>query len=96
MFILSVLFLGFSAIAGVLSAPTFSSLAVRNTPNESGTNGGYYYQFWSDGNGAVTYTNGAGGEYSVTWNGNGDFTAGKGWNPGGARYECASCFRKQS
>ncbi|MCJ1329478.1 hypothetical protein MMC10_006158 [Thelotrema lepadinum] len=83
MFFLSALLLGFSAAAGVLAAPT--SLAVRNTPNSSGNNGGFYYQFWSDGNGDVTYTNGASGEYSVTWNGNGDFTAGKGWNPGSAR-----------
>ena len=79
----SVLLLGFAAT--IFAAPT--SLQERNTPNESGANGGYYYQFWSDGNGAVTYTNGANGSYSVTWNGNGDFTAGKGWNPGSARYE---------
>ncbi|KAI9700126.1 MAG: hypothetical protein M1820_006908 [Bogoriella megaspora] len=71
----------FGALA--LAAP--SAVQKRNTPNSSGTNGGFYYQFWSDGNGAVTYTNGANGEYSVTWNGNGDFTAGKGWNPGSAR-----------
>ena len=94
MFSLSVLLLGFSAAARVLAAPT--SLAVRNTPNSSGTNSGFYYQFWSDGNGDVTYTNGAGGEYSVTWNGNGDFTAGKGWNPGSARYESSSSSRWSS
>ncbi|KAJ7222190.1 glycosyl hydrolases family 11-domain-containing protein [Mycena pura] len=32
-----------------------------------------------------TYTNGAGGQYSVTWSGNGNFVGGKGWMPGAAR-----------
>ena len=83
-FSLSALVLGLCTVAGVVAAPT--SLDKRNTPNSSGTNGGYFYQFWSDGNGDITYTNGAAGQYSVQWNGNGDFTAGKGWNPGSARY----------
>nr|CDS82547.1 glycoside hydrolase family 11 enzyme [uncultured eukaryote] len=55
------------------------------TPSSTGTNGGYYYSFWTDGGAAVTYTNKAGGEYSVQWSGNGNFVAGKGWNPGSAR-----------
>jgi endo-1,4-beta-xylanase len=56
------------------------------TSSSTGTNGGYYYSFWTDGSGDVTYTNDAGGEYSVTWSGNaGNFVAGKGWNPGAAR-----------
>ena len=56
------------------------------TSSSTGTNGGYYYSFWTDGSGDVTYTNGAGGEYSVTWSGDaGNFVGGKGWNPGAAR-----------
>lgn len=56
------------------------------TPSSTGTNNGYYYSFWTDGQGDITYTNKAGGEYAVTWTGDrGNFVAGKGWNPGAAR-----------
>ncbi|KAJ5896870.1 uncharacterized protein N7473_006269 [Penicillium subrubescens] len=69
--------------AGVLASPAAAPapLTKRNTPNSSGTNNGYYYQFWDDGSsGTTTYTNGPGGEYSVNWQNVGDFTAGKGWS----------------
>ncbi|KAL2868992.1 glycoside hydrolase family 11 protein [Aspergillus lucknowensis] len=52
------------------------------TQSETGENGGYYYSFWTDGGGQVTYTNGDAGSYSVEWNGAGNFVAGKGWQPG--------------
>ena len=35
---------------------------------------------------SVTYTNLAGGTYSVRWGSGGNFVGGKGWNPGSARY----------
>ena len=57
------------------------------TSSQTGTNNGYYYSFWTNGAGSVSYTNGAGGQYAVNWanqNG-GDFTCGKGWNPGSAQ-----------
>lgn len=60
-------------------------LAVRNTPSSSGISYGFFYYFWSNGNGNVTYTNGPGGTYSVIWSGNVDFIGGKGYNPGSAR-----------
>jgi endo-1,4-beta-xylanase len=53
---------------------------------DRGTDASYYSSFWNDGTAKVTYTNGANGEYSVTWTGNkGNFVSGKGWNPGGPR-----------
>ncbi|KAG8892940.1 hypothetical protein FRC01_013869, partial [Tulasnella sp. 417] len=56
------------------------------TTSQTGTHNGYYYSFWTDGASQVTYTNGAGGSYSVTWSGNaGNWVGGKGWNPGSAR-----------
>lgn len=52
---------------------------------QSGTNNGFFWSLWkSDGlNGSVNYTNGSGGNYSVSWNMySGNFTCGKGWSSG--------------
>jgi len=83
-------FLAATAVAGALAALAEMGphgpgprpkheIASRSTPNQQGTNNGYFYQFWSQGGGDVTYTNGAGGQYSVNWQNVDDFTAGKGW-----------------
>ncbi|TVY89313.1 Endo-1,4-beta-xylanase B [Lachnellula willkommii] len=86
----SLLLVASAAIAGVYAAPHASAAEVLGprdgTPSETGTNNGYYYSFWTDGAGSVTYANGAAGTYTVTWSGDaGNFVAGKGWNPGAAR-----------
>jgi endo-1,4-beta-xylanase len=65
-----------SAVAGVLAAPS-ESLQKRLTTSSTGTSGGYYYSFWADGTGDVTYTNGDAGKYSVVWTGDkGNFVGG--------------------
>ena len=78
-----------SAISAALAAPANTSalLAPRQlTSSQTGQSGGYYFSFWTDGAGDVTYTNLDGGEYTVTWSGNaGNFVGGKGWNPGSAQ-----------
>ncbi|PQE22384.1 glycosyl hydrolase family 11 protein [Rutstroemia sp. NJR-2017a WRK4] len=80
--------LGLAAVTGVIALPKPEAGEVLDprsgTPSGTGTNNGFYYSFWTDGGAAVTYTNGAAGSYSVTWSGNGNFVAGKGWNPGSA------------
>jgi len=89
MVFLASLLLASCAVAGVLASPFAGNatelLARSGTASSTGTNGGFYYSFWTDGGAAVTYTNDAGGEYSVTWSGNGNFVGGKGWNPGSAQ-----------
>jgi len=93
MVFLSSLFVALSAVAGALALPGLPSnlnttelFARAGSPSSTGTNGGFYYSFWTDGTGDVTYTNGNAGAYTVTWTGNqGNFVAGKGWNPGSAQ-----------
>jgi len=83
----SSLLLALAAGAFVRAFPSLNhtELVARQslTTSQTGTNGGYYYSFYTDGGAAVTYTNENAGEYKVQWNGNGNFVAGKGWNPGG-------------
>ncbi|KAH8899939.1 Xyn11A, glycoside hydrolase family 11 protein [Thozetella sp. PMI_491] len=81
----STLFTALTAVIGVTAAPAHE-LVPRITSSETGTNNGFYYSFWTDGSGGVTYTNGAAGQYSVTWTGNkGNFVGGKGWATGSTR-----------
>ncbi|KAL2823206.1 concanavalin A-like lectin/glucanase domain-containing protein [Aspergillus cavernicola] len=84
-----ILALSAAAIVPALALPsTTNSDAMLNlykrqiTSSETGTNNGYYYSFWTDGGGSVSYTNGDAGSYSVSWQDTGNFVAGKGWNPG--------------
>ncbi|KAL4877860.1 glycosyl hydrolases family 11-domain-containing protein [Aspergillus karnatakaensis] len=60
-------------------------LLERSTPSSTGWHNGYYYSFWTDGGGDVTYTNTNGGSYTVQWSNVGNFVGGKGWNPGSTR-----------
>jgi len=83
---ISSFFLAASAAAVAVAAPgDVMQKRQTLTSSQTGTNNGFYYSFWTDGGANVKYTNGAAGQYSVTWSGNGNFVGGKGWNPGAAR-----------
>ena len=70
----------------ILLALCLHAIGTQADPALTGYSGGYWYQFWTDGTGNVTYHNGAKGEYSMTWTGNqGNFVGGKGWKEGAAR-----------
>lgn len=70
-------------VSGAAAVPQI--FARQNTPNGEGTHDGYFYSWWSDGASPATYTNEAGGSYSVQWQSGGNLVGGKGWNPGSAR-----------
>lgn len=80
--------LGLTSAVGAFALPTAEQSdvqALKFDKRSTGYNNGYYYEDYSDGQSDVVYTNEAGGEYNVKWDGNGDFVVGKGWNPGSAQ-----------
>jgi endo-1,4-beta-xylanase len=62
--------------------PTSASAATRICSNKTGTNSGYYYQMWTNGQGSACITLNSANSYSTTWSGIGDFVAGVGWSRG--------------
>ncbi|KAL9095855.1 MAG: hypothetical protein Q9165_001852 [Trypethelium subeluteriae] len=74
------------AASSVLGLP--SALIPRQsiTTSTTGTNNGYYYSVYIEENSGATYTNGAAGEYTLTWTSAAvDVVAGKGWSTGSDR-----------
>jgi endo-1,4-beta-xylanase len=81
MILFSFLAVATALIAGVLSSPAPAPAKLLERQ-------GYYWSAWQEGSGNYNCKNGNGGSYSVTWQGKtGGFVCGKGWSPGGSRYE---------
>ena len=72
----------FAMIVATVVPTGTASAATSICSNQTGTNSGYYYQMWSNGQGSACINLNSGNSYSANWSGIGDFVAGVGWNPG--------------
>ncbi|MFJ1755400.1 glycoside hydrolase family 11 protein [Kitasatospora sp. NPDC088134] len=69
------------ALAAVVLLPGTADAATISS-NQTGSDGGYFYSFWSDGNGSSSMSLNGGGNYGTSWSNVGNFVAGKGWSTG--------------
>ncbi|KAK9851060.1 hypothetical protein MYU51_011261 [Penicillium brevicompactum] len=79
------LFVAACAAVSAFALPSDVEKRAGITTSQQGTSNGYFYSFWTNGGGSVTYTNGASGQYAVSWTNCDSFTSGKGWATGSAR-----------
>jgi endo-1,4-beta-xylanase len=79
------LFVAACAAVSAFALPSDLDKRQSITTSQQGTNNGYFYSFWTNGGGSVSYTNGGSGQYSVSWTNCGSFTSGKGWATGTSR-----------
>jgi endo-1,4-beta-xylanase len=76
------------ACALALTAATVALPGVANASvcsNQTGSNNGYFYSFYTAGSGSACMTLGSGGNYSTSWSGVSDFVGGVGWSTGSAQ-----------
>ncbi|HTU74905.1 MAG TPA: glycoside hydrolase family 11 protein [Trebonia sp.] len=80
--LLGVLAAALLAVAMAMLPGGSARAATQICSNQTGTNGGMFYQSWSNGQGSACITLNSANSYSTTWSGIGDFVDGVGWNPG--------------
>ncbi|KAH6873778.1 glycosyl hydrolases family 11-domain-containing protein [Coprinopsis sp. MPI-PUGE-AT-0042] len=71
-----------SVAVSAFAAPSANLTARGGTPSAEGTHDGFFYSWWTDNGAQATYTNGARGNYAISWGSGGNLVGGKGWNPG--------------
>lgn len=74
-----------TALIGITALCASAVNAQTLTSSQTGTHGGYYYSFWTDGGGSVSFTLQNAGRYSSQWSNVGNWVGGKGWQTGGRR-----------
>jgi len=58
------------------------AVTAQQTSPGQGTFDGVFYSYFTSGSSDTIFTNIAGGQYEIQWDGNGDFVVGQGTNPG--------------